>query len=303
MTIRIAVLRPVLFGAVVLVSLAGCASDRIITPVFGAGCDAGTLRPGRTVQRALNEDSCIDPFQFRSGSSSAYESHRLEVDADKAYFLRMSPRPDPRRNGRDGLSPVLSVFGRGPGGTSSPLSVSNEGDGDGRDAELFFVAPRREALQVVTSGFDDITDYEFLGGYALTLETCPVLGTVADTGTTTFTLRDSRCVRGTEDRQEYEGDTIAYNFITIKANPWETIRITANGTDFTPAYETFGPNPDTYGRLTQSALYDRHIGEGTRSYDFYTHGGRLTLAIAATRITGPSRQFTLRVTRTPISPN
>jgi len=303
MRFRTHLTRPALVGALLLTGLAACAGDRILTPTFGAACERGTLRPGRTVLGILNEDSCADTYNVVSAYRTAYESHRLSVDAGQAYFLRMSPRPDPDRNGRNGLSPLLSVFARGDGGTSAPLSTSYEGDGDGRDAELFFVAPKREALQVVTSGYDPITDYEYLGGYRLTLETCPVLGAVADTGTTTFTLQPSRCVRGTTSRIEYQGDTIAYNFITIKANPWETIRITANGSDFTPAMEMFGPRADTYGRLTSSAQYDWYIGEGTSEFSFYADGGTLTMAIAASRITGPSRQFTLRVTRTPLSPN
>lgn len=303
MRFRTHLTRPALVGALLLAGLAACAGDRILTPTFGAACERGTLRPGRTVLGILNEDSCADTYNVYSGSRTAYESHRLSVDAGRAYLLRMSPRPDADRNGRDGLSPLLTVFTRGDGGTSLPLSISTEGDGDGRDAELFFVAPERGTLQVVTSGYDPITEYEYLGGYRLTAEACPVLGAVADTGTSTFTLQPSPCIRGTKDRLEYQGDTIAYNFITIKANPWETIRITANGSDFTPAMELFGPRADTYGRLTSSAQYDRFIGEGTREFNFYTDGGALTVAIAASRITGPSRQFTLRVTRTPLSPN
>lgn len=303
MRFRTHLTRPALVGALLLTAVAACAGDRILTPTFGAACERGTLRPGRTVLGILNEDSCADAYNFYSGTRSAYESHRLDVNAGQAYFVRMSPRPDPDRNGRDGLSPVLAVFARGDGGTSAPRSVSDESDGDDRDAELFFVAPKRETLQVVTSSFDAITEYDYLGGYRLTVETCPVLGAVADTGTTTFTLQPSRCVRGTTSRVEYQGDTIAYNFITIKANPWETLRITANGSDFTPAMEMFGPRGDTYGRLTNDAQYDRIIGEGTRAFNFYADGGTLTVAIAASRITGPSRQFTLRVTRAPVSPN
>jgi hypothetical protein len=290
--------------AVLALCLTGtaCVDDTVVSPVYGAGCDRGALRPGRTILAALDEDSCVEALNLYSLEASAYAAHELQVEAGRAYIVRLARRPDPNRNGRNGLYPVLSLWGRGAGGTSAPVSMSYE-DGIDSDAEVFFVAPRSERFNVVASSYDRAIDYASLGGYALSATTCPVLKLNADTGSTTFTLRDSECVRGVADLPGYGGEAPAYNFITVKANPNERISLAVTANDFMPTWEAFGPSLDTYAYLGSSenvGPYRRYIGEESRSLNFVRQGGTLTIAIGGINFTGPSRQFTLRITRTPL---
>ncbi len=285
-------------ATLMLLVAAACAKDSILNPLFGEGCERSRARSGQRITGALNEDSCVDPYSFWTSRSAAYAAHPISLEPGKAYFVRTSAAPDPERNGRDGLYPVLSLWGRGEGASSLPLAVSESNGGD-RIAEFFFVADRRGEHQLVVSSYDPANEYEYLGGYELEVEACPVLGLAADTGTTTFTLRASPCRRGNEYLAEFGGDTAEYNFITIRAEPFERISIRTSATDFTPAWEAFGPDLDTYAYLRGDAIMRRYVGEESRSMQFGPRGGQLTLAIGAVNITGPSREFTLHVSRSP----
>lgn len=284
-----------------LFAIAACGEDTLVNPTYGAACQRGQLRSGAPVRGALNEDSCVEPVNLWSENAGAYDSYATRLQAGAAYFIRLSPRPDPLRNGRDGLYPILTVWGRGDGGTPLPLALSS-GDGDDRDSELFFVSDRSGTVQTVATSYDDATEYDYLGGYELSLVTCPVLKLQADTGTTALTLKESPCVRGTADRAEYGGDTLAYNFITIRTNPNERISLQFTAQDFTPAFEAFGPDIDTYANLSENS-YLRYVGEESRSIEVYGDGGTLTIAIGAVNVTGPSKQFSMRVARFPLLPN
>ncbi|MCC7004110.1 MAG: hypothetical protein IT357_18290 [Gemmatimonadaceae bacterium] len=288
-------LRHGLTAVLALTLASACADDTIVTPTFGAGCSAGTLRPGQPRRSALNEDSCIEQYNLWSNNDVAYESHTLQTDEGQAYMVSVAKRPDLTRNGRNGLYPVLTAWGRGTGGVAAPLALS-EGDAANAGAELFFVAPRRSALQLVVSSYDDAAEYEYLGGYEIAAQRCPVLRLNADTGSTALTLKDSPCVRSTEHRMEYGGDTLAYNFITIAVKAGERLSFRATAADFTPAWEAFGPSTDTYGYLGYPGARSRYLGEESRSLDFL-QDGTMTLAIGAINVTGPSKQFTLHVTR------
>jgi hypothetical protein len=281
-----------------LLVAAACAKDSIITPTFGAGCSAGIIRPGQTRRSALNEESCVDQYHFWSGYDVPYESHTFNPEAGRAYMVRATAKPDLDRNGRNGLYPLLTLWGKTRDGISVPRAVS-DGDTD-IPSELFFVAPSSASQQLVVSGYYSAESYSDLGGYELSLQRCPVLVADVDTGTTTLTLKASPCERSTVQYSEYGGETPAYNFITMRVNAGERISLQATATDFTPAWEAFGPELDTFGYLDADGAARRYIGEESRSLNF-TRAGTLTLAIGAINVTGPSKEFTLRVSRTPLA--
>ena len=285
-------------GAALLL-LSACVDDTVINPVFGAGCDAGDIRPGRTVRSALNEDSCVESLNLVSYGRSPYAGFGASLTEDKAYYVSMTRRPDLDRFGRNGLYPVLSLWGKDKAGNVLPLSVSS-GEAEEGNAEFFFVAERSGTHRLVASGYYDASDYSSLGGFELTLHECPMLGTISDTGSTSFTLRDSECLRtGVTGLPEYQGDVPAYNFVTVRSVPGEEMTITVTADDFTPAIEAFGPGQDTYDYLAYGD-YASTVGETPVAVYTGERAGRVTIAIGAVNATGPSRRFTVRIQRAPI---
>ena len=107
-------------AAAALLLVAACADD-IVSPTFGAGCEAGEIRPGQVKIGALHEASCRTPYQFYSGSSAPYVSYAVHLEQGQAYFFKHEKTPDMAREGRNGLDAVLMLFGRTTGGASIPL--------------------------------------------------------------------------------------------------------------------------------------------------------------------------------------
>jgi hypothetical protein len=291
--------RVVASASAALLLLSACAKDTVINPVFGAGCDAGDIRPGHSIRSALNEDSCVESLNLLSYARSPYAGFGASLTKDKAYYVSMTRRPDPDRFGRNGLYPVLSLWGKDNAGNVLPLTISS-GEARDENAEFFFVAERSGTHRLVASGYNDASDYSSLGGFELTLHECPMLGTLSDTGSTTFTLRDSECLRtGVARQPEYQGDIPAYNFVTVRSVPGEEMTITVTADDFTPAIEAFGPGQDTYDYLSYGD-YASNVGEAPVAVYTGERDGRVTIAIGALDATGPSRRFTVRIQRAPI---
>jgi len=280
-----------LLGLTVLLSSA-CAADRVVNPIFGAGCDGGTLRRG-TTRSALNEDSCVLSYHPYSTYPSAYLGYDARLDAGKAYMLTMSAAPDPERAGRNGLDPLLMVTGRAASGLSMPLAVSDD-DGDGSNSELFFVAPHSGSYRVVAGSYYNPIDYDELGGFTLRFLECPVLTLRPDTGTTTFDLRESECRRS--DVSATTPHITGYNFIRVKAAPNERLTISTVASDFTPVWHAFGPGMDTFDEFNQG-FWDSAADTTASTFTFGRDGGHLTIAVTGQRPTGLSRRFQLRLRR------
>ncbi len=281
-----------LLGLTVLLSSA-CAADRVVNPIFGAGCDGGTLRRG-TTRSALNEDSCVLSYHPYTEDPSAYIGYDARLDAGKAYMLTMLAVPDAERAGRDGLDPLLMVTGRAAGGISMPLAVSDDDADVDSGSELFFVAPHSGSYRVVAGSYYNPIDYDELGGFTLRFLECPVLTLRPDTGTTTFDLRESECRRsGISSSTPH---ITGYNFVRVKAAPNERLTISTVASDFTPVWHAFGPGMDTFDELNQG-FWGSVADTTARTFTFGRDGGHLTIAVTGQRPTGPSRRFQLRLRR------
>jgi len=280
------------FIAGLSITMLACAKDVLIDPTFGAACRVGTLRPGRSVDGALNEDSCVDSHSLLREVQTAYESYELDLKQGTAYQLVMTHRPDPRRLGRDGLDPVLELWGRNADGGSRPLAISLD-EADALNAELLFVAPESRRVQVIAGSNYPYHEYERLGGYTLEVEQCPVLGTLDDT-VSTFTLRESPCERrGARDDETLQSEPIRYNFVSFVADSGTTVTLSVEAEDFTPVWEGFGPGFDSFSILRSNRRRTSVVGEHPVSgyFDERTH---VSIGIAAFDPTGPSRQVRIR---------
>ncbi len=294
-------MRPGLTAALslaLLAALGACQADRIVRPIFGAACDRGRLGPGTLTSAALHEGSCVDSLHLRE---RAYESFSTTLRAGTGYFVRVTPRPDTARSGRNGLEPIITLWRSGDAGSPLPLAMS-AGEGSGRDSEFFFVAERDGAHRLQVSSTSLITDPFGLGGFVVEMHACPVLRLRAATGATTLALRDSPCRRGTADTPIYLGESPGLNFVTIETGPSEQLTFSLEADAFTPVVEAFGPGMDTFGRLYHNPFYRQFIGEGTYGVTMGPRGGVLTLAIGAVQRTGPSNRFVLRLARMPTTP-
>lgn len=285
-TIRLAAL-----GALSITLASACSGDRIVTPLTGASCDAGPLRVG-TTRGALNEHSCVMSYHPWSGTRSAYVTYAADLRSDKAYMLTLAPIGDPDRNGRNGLDPVLTVYGRTADGGSTPVAISDDTDRD-RSSELFFMPTRSATYRVHVAQYDDAYSYDGLGGYALAFAECPVLSVRPDTGATTFELQPSACFRTGGPQDDPRGMT--YSFIRIDARPNEVLTISVAATDFTPHIEAMAPGMDTYGYLDGNRY--RWTGTSPNDISVGPTGGRVTLAIGAVESSGPSRRFAFTLRR------
>lgn len=285
-TIRLAAL-----GALTLALASACSSDRVVTPLTGASCDAGRLRVG-TMRGALNENSCVMSFHPWAATRSAYVTYAAELRSDKAYMLTLAPVGDPDRNGRNGLDPLLTVYGRTAIGGSAPVAVS---DDIARDvsSELFFMPTRSATYRVQVAQHGDAYSYEDLGGYTLAFAECPVLSVRPDTGATTFELQSSDCFRTGGPQDDPRGMT--YSFIRIDARPNEVLTIGVAATDFTPYIEAMAPGMDTHGYIDGNSY--RWTGATPTEIPVGPDGGRVTLAIGARASSGPSRRFTFTLRR------
>lgn len=283
----------VLFISGLSLAMLACTNSILIDPTFGAACRVGTLAPGRGVDGALNEDSCIDSHSLLRRTQTAYESYDLQFEKGAAYQVVMTHRPDPRRLGRDGLDPVLELWGRNPDGGSRPLAISLD-EADGTNAELLFVAPETRRMQVIAGAFDPYYEAERLGGYSLRVEECPMLGTLTEDTLTAFILRESRCERrGLRDDETLQGQPIRYSFVSFVADSGTTVTLSVEADDFTPVWEPFGPGWDSFDRLRNKDRRANVVGESPIS-GYFRERTHVSVGIAAFDPTGPSRQVRIR---------
>lgn len=281
-------------AALLALGLAACGDDTVVTPVFGERCSAGELRIGTAATGALAEDSpCVEERHFWTSYRSAYDAYAVRLEAGKAYIFRLEKRPDARREGRDNLDALLTVFGRDEAGVVRPLALSDDEGGD-RDSELLFVAPRSGTFQVVAGMYGSIDDVDDLGGYLLTSAECPVLGRITGSGSRTFTLAPSACVR--TDAGE-GGAPAAYRFVTIDAEPDQRITVAVEADGFQPAWELYGPAQDAFANLYDESQHRASTANGQGFIDVGPRGGRVTLAVG--RLGGEGDEFEVSVTRAP----
>src|SRR5689334_22957497 len=114
------------FAAAATLVLAAACSDTIVTPTFGAACEAGgSLRAGDVTVAALHEKSCRMEYNFYSGYSTPYASYTVHLEQGKAYFFSEEAVPDEAREGRNGLDALLMLYARH-NGVSRPVAVSDD---------------------------------------------------------------------------------------------------------------------------------------------------------------------------------
>jgi len=293
MTFPSALQRSALLATTALVLLASaCAQDTVVNPIFGAGCDAGRLAPGKT-RGALNENSCVETYNPWTSYRSAYASHGMSLERDKAYMLTVLPVADPSRNGRNGLDPVLTVYGVDGRGPARPLAISDD-DGADRGSELFFFPLRTGTYRAQISSYYSALEVDALGGYEVAFTACPVLSLRPDTGATEFTLPESACYRTGEGDIPTE---IAYRFIRVPVAAYEELTIRFTAADFTPFWEAHLKGMDSHGRLNAG---DQTQAEGELARTLYNDSpdaGYATIAVGVLDSTGPSRRITLHLSR------
>lgn len=277
-------------AAIGLTLLAACGTAT--EPVFGAGCQQGTLQPGDTVIGAFTPASCQMGFNLWSYTPTPYVAYAVRLTRGHAYMLRLDSIPDPADPASHAVDALLSLWGKNAEGTSIPLAMSDDEAGD-HNSVLWFVAPATGTYEVVASSYWH-TD---LGGYRLTLQECPVLGVLDTAGTYGFTLGPSPCIR---PKAFGPADTAAYSFVSFVAAPDEAVGTSVIAAEFPPAWELFGPGFDTYGNVYQDSRYSRTKGLGnTAGFTFGPVGGLVTLAIGATTVDSTGGAFFITLTRTP----
>jgi hypothetical protein len=281
-------------AVLVLLGIAACGDDTVVTPVFGEGCSAGDLRIGTAKGGALSEESpCVEERHFWTSYRSAYDAYSVRLEAGKAYVFRLERRPDARREGRDNLDALLSIFGRDEAGVVRPFALSDDEGGD-RDSELLFVAPRTGTFQVVAGMYGSVDDVDDLGGYLLTSAECPVLDRITGIGTRAFELAPSACIR----TRAGTGDVPAtYRFVTIDAEPNQRITVAVDADEFQPAWELYGPAQDAFANLYDESQHRAFTANGQGIIDVGPRGGQVTLALG--RLGGDGNEFEVTVTRAP----
>jgi hypothetical protein len=262
---------------VALLALTASCSDTILEPGFGEGCLRGSLSAGQTVTGAFSPASCRMTYHFYSGYNSPYESWSVHLDAGKAYMFYMEQAPDPEQEDSNNVDPVLVLYGTDGQGRSVPLAASDdEGGGiDGHNSEFWFIAPRSGDFTVVAASYD----WEEFGGYRLSMQSCPVLGTMDTAGTYTFHGRSSSCIR--HDHSDYEDTPLAYTFVRVNVDSFETVDVEFHHNASMPIYEMGGPGLDTYDNIYEESENDYGYGDGsTGSITTDEIGGIVTVAMA-----------------------
>ncbi|HEU4569910.1 MAG TPA: hypothetical protein VFS07_05005 [Gemmatimonadales bacterium] len=280
-----------LAGAALALALAS-ACDTVTEPVFGAGCQQGTLHPGDTVIAAFTTASCQMELNIWSYSRTPYAGYAVHLTRGHAYMFRLDPIPDPADPSSRWVDALLALWGKNAEGNSVPLAMSDDDAGD-RNSVLWFVAPVSGTFELVASS----CWYDELGGYRLTMHECPVLGALDTAGTYTFTLAASPCIR---PKAYTTQDTAAYSFLTFPAAPGEAVNVSVDAAAFPPVWELSAPGFDTYAYVYDASRYSKTKGIGnTAGFTMGAVGGLVTLAVGATTVDSTSGTFSLTLTRTP----
>jgi|GEM_PF-6654897 len=237
-----------------LVLVSACGEDTILEPTFGEGCILGSLTPGQTVTGSLNAASCRQTYHWYTDDVMPYESWNVHLEKGKAYMFYLQQAPDPAQDGLNDVDPVLTMYGKDPQGRSIPLAVSDdEANGiNGHNSEFWFVAPRSGDFVIQAGSFD----WESFGGYRLTMQSCPVLGTLDTTGTYTFAAPSSPCLRHSYDPSYGTELLLAYSFIRVPADSFETVYAHLEHESADIMMEMGGPDFDTYANIYAESDYD-----------------------------------------------
>ncbi len=231
------------FAALAALVLAGCGDESVVNPTFGAGCAAGALAPGQSVDGVLNGRSCFIEYNFWSTERTPYASYTVRLEKGKGYYFLMQVRPD--ADGLNEVDPLLTLYGKNADGVSVPLALSDdEAEGaTGYDSEFYFIAPWSGTFQLVAASYGST---EF-GGYRLSMESCPVAGRLDTAGVyANLEFRNSRCIRRST---RAGGFTTPLVLFSVPVARGEDVGITVTSDDFDPVAEFGGPDFDVYGNL------------------------------------------------------
>lgn len=274
-----------------LVVLFGCGDDSVVNPTFGARCSAGALAPGQAVNGTLNESSCFIDYNFWSSETTPYESYSVTLEKGKGYYFHMQVRPD--ADGLNDVDPLLVLYGKNADGASVPLAVSDD-DADGAtgyDSEFYFIAPQSGTFQLVTFSYGQ--DY---GGYRVSMERCPVGGTLDTAGTYTgFELTFSGCIRRSTDDG---GHTSPMVLLSVPVTRGESVTALVESPDFDEVYEMGGPGFDVYNNIYDGHQYFSGQTGSVLTFPNIQVAGNYTLAVASDAFSSVGR-FSVTLTRTP----
>lgn len=265
--------------AIAALALTTACDDTVLEPTYGEGCMVGTLTAGQTVSGSLTSSSCRVNYHFYSGNTSPYASWSVHLDAGKAYMFYMKQAPDASQEGLNDVDPVLTLWGKDDQGRSVPLAVSDDdADGvDGHDSEFWFISPKSGDFVLVASSYD----FSEFGGYQLSMQTCPVLGTLDTAGVYTFASRSSSCIRHGHPDYDGEGKVFAYSFLRVNADSFESISVSVDHESSSVVEEMGGPGFDTYANIWNDTDNDYNSG-GTPGMSIGTgeFPGIVTIAVA-----------------------
>lgn len=268
-----------------------CGDDTIVNPTFGARCSGGSIAAGQSVQGAFNTQSCSQPYHFWSDNRVFYESYTVRLEAGRGYYFHLAQQPD--TGGVNNVDALLVLYGKSDDGASIPLAVSddNAGGPNGYDSEFYFIAPTSGTYQIVAATYD----YTNLGGYRLSMERCPVVGTLDSAGVYTNLTFDgsSPCLRRDSNSGGYETPIV---LARVPVALGENVGVSVAGNGFVPVIEMGGAGFDVYRNL-----YQGEYGSATGSPSVVnllnaTNAGAYTLMVGA-QAEGASGTFSVTLTR------
>jgi hypothetical protein len=268
-------------GTRVVVARIGGTSDSALFHIRALPpCPVGAVTVGQTIDSALV-----------GGEQCNNANYDLSAGAGQAYFLTYTHHPDPAQGGVDGLDPLIALWegvaGRPVQFGRDPFLAVSDDEGEGKNAELFFVAPESVnlRLQLFTFGGPNAR-----GGYRLKVEACPTIAVTADPGTATHTLpaiAADTCLR------HHNGVTSAYRFLSLPVQAGEEITIGIASTDFVPVWDAF-PNWGSFGPT--GGEVGTVIGSGGARTVTVFEDGLITIAVGGNTPIAAG-EFTLTIAR------
>lgn len=279
-----------LFFAVPLMILGACGSDNITSPIFGAGCNKGTLSPGDTILGSFTPTSCQMEFDFWSNEHAPYVAYDVHLTKGHAYLIKLDSLPDATYNDFDAR---LTLWTTNANGSSIPLAVSDD-DAGFHNSEIWFVAPVSGTFKLVASSYW----YGGLGAFRLAMNECPVLGVLDTVGTYNFTLATSPCIASRAGGNN--ADTSRYSFLSLNATAGEGVTTTVTTAAFPPVFEMFGPGFDVFSNIYAGSRSAATKGSGnSNSFTMGATGGQVTIAIGGTTVDSTTGAFTITLGRVP----
>lgn len=288
--------RLAVFGAAV--TIIACASDTLVDPTTGSGCNAGAMHAGDTVTSSFSDSSCAFTNYFWTDNRVPYESYTVSLSKGKAYMFTESNIPDPTHGGRDLVDAQLTLWGKNSDGVNVPLAAADdEAAGDsGLNSVIFFVAPVSGTFQLVATSYY----WGGFGGYQLTMNQCPVLAVLDTAGIYSLNLKASPCRR--VNAAFIAADTSLYNFVSFHADSFETVHSIVTSAAFTPDWEMFGPGMDFDTRLYDyTNEVESSTSGGNISFTLAEVGGLVTIGVGG-NAADTSGAFTIQLTRAFLAP-